>query len=158
MNRVITITGNRNTTTNDLHTILGAIEGLVCDPSVSAIYFGGARGADTIALNAALSIKEAIGRDDINLVCIVPDTVDKQPVETREVSKQADKLIELGNTITTSDGYSSYHARNHYMVNSSTEVVAFWNGDIRSGTWSTIKYAKAIKKPVTIVKIEGSDK
>lgn len=157
MNRIIAITGNRNTIIDDHHVILVKIEELITDKTVELIYFGGARGADTIALNAAIEIKIAIGRDDIKLVCVIPDTLDKQPVDTRGVSRKADKLIELGNPITPNDGYASYHARNHFMVNSSTAVVAFWDGDLHSGTWSTIKYAKALKKPVKIVTIKGSD-
>jgi predicted Rossmann fold nucleotide-binding protein DprA/Smf involved in DNA uptake len=161
MTRIIAITGNRKLAQTDFNIISQTMEELVKDETVSTIYFGGAIGSDTLALNEAAAYKYAYMRtdvEDIDLICVVPDTLDKQPFKTQTVSKHlSSKLIELKNKISPDDNYASYHARNHYMVNNATEVVAFWNGDTNSGTWSTIKYAKATNKPVTIVNIQGTD-
>lgn len=159
VDRKIAITGNRNLTESDKAIIVGTMLAFVFDTAVKEIYFGGARGADTEALKAALSAHAACNKDcSLDLIVVLPDTLDKQPFNTRDITLQADKIVELQNRITFEDGWAAYHTRNRYMVDNATEVVAFWNGDNNSGTWSTIKYARAMNKPVTIVTITGSDK
>src|SRR4051812_7810698 len=54
-----------------------------------------------------------------------------------------------------------YIPRNHDIVNASDEVLATPSGyveELRSGTWATIRYAKEVGKPVTIIFPDGSIK
>lgn len=158
MPRIVTITGNRNTTNSDLETIKRTMELLLRDNDLTAVYFGGARGADTIALKEAHLYKHGFMRDDVQLIVVVPDTILQQPVETRVVSKTySDQLIELKQPITANDGFAAYHIRNRFMVDRATNIIAFWNGEVKSGTWTTVRYAKAREKQIEIVTIEGTD-
>jgi len=45
-------------------------------------------------------------------------------------------------------GPQAFHARNHYMVDNATHVLAFYDGGVRSGTAATVKYATDTGKPI----------
>ena len=55
---IASITAHRDLAPSDAAVIQGAMQTLVAHPSVDAIYFGGARGGDTIALQAALYFRQ----------------------------------------------------------------------------------------------------
>ncbi len=50
-----------------------------------------------------------------------------------------------------------YHVRNHNIVDETDLLLAFPDGPerLRSGTWSTVRYAEATGKPVTIIYPDG---
>lgn len=112
---------------------------LVGNASIDAIYFGGARGADTEALKAALEF-----RADKRpwLVVVVPDTVSRQPRETHEWTRKADEVIELHAAITKDDGFASFKKRNVFLVDIASFLVAFWAGDYSTGTGHAVRYAE----------------
>ncbi len=120
--------------------------------TVDAIYFGGALGADTVALRAAHEFRE--GKRP-HLTVVAPDTAARQPFEARKWFKLADEVIELHYPITKNDGYESFKQRNQYIVDISTSLVAFWNGDSKSGTGSAVRMAQQVGLIVHRVKIEG---
>jgi len=197
--RRVAITGNRGITAEDRAKIRAKVRELVADPGVAAIFFGGAIGADTEALAAALEFRgkgsfaqraqrtqraqseegkisrngaesaegEGIPRRGAEarrgngrrprLIVIVPDTVDAQPKETWETSRRADERIELGHPIRVEDRWKAYHLRNRRLVDEATELVAFWNGEPRSGTAATIGLARKRGMDVEIVEVEGGD-
>lgn len=41
-----------------------------------------------------------------------------------------------------------YQDRNEHMVDLADEVICYWNGEEKGGTWNTIKYARKMGKPV----------
>lgn len=125
---------------------------MVVRPGIDAVYFGGAIGADTLALVCA---NRLVGSCRTKLIVVVPDTVDKQPSQASRFYKIAHEVIELKNPITGEDGFASYRKRNQYMVDMSTDVVAFFNGDPRTGTGQTVHYAKQMGKRV--LETSGSD-
>ncbi|MBI5487787.1 MAG: hypothetical protein HY905_10685 [Deltaproteobacteria bacterium] len=180
--RRVAITGNRGITGEDREKIRAKMRELVGDPGVAAIFFGGATGADTEALAAALEFRNfaqrpqrpqrtqrgEVSRRDAEtqrgpakrprLVVVVPDTVEGQPKETWETSRRADEIVELGHPIRVEDRWRAYHLRNQRLVAEATELVAFWNGDPRSGTAATIALARKRGMGVEIVEVEGGDR
>lgn len=143
--KIAAITGHRLVHSRALDRIQKAMHLLIDNSTIDEIYFGGAKGTDTEALRAALQYRK--GRRP-RLVVVVPDTIDSQPSNTRHWTDSADEVIELGNPITDEDGYSSYRIRNEYLVNVCTFLVAFFNGDFKTGTGQAINYATRIGKPV----------
>jgi predicted Rossmann fold nucleotide-binding protein DprA/Smf involved in DNA uptake len=118
---------------------------LVGNPLIKAIYFGGASGSDTEALKAALYHRKG---SRPRLIVLVPNTLENQPRETHEWSRKADELIELKRPITPEDGYLSYRKRNELLVDHGDLVIAFFNGDYKSGTGQAIRYAEKTGKKV----------
>lgn len=151
----VCITGNRLVTNQDILKIKEVIYKLVTNSKIEEIYFGGAIGTDTIALQAALDV---VCLDKPELIAVVPDTHKSQPLEARDALFKADQLIELRNQITQNDGYRSYQIRNEYMVDHSIVTVAFWDNTIKSGTYNCLAYALKNNKIVLHVEIEGKDK
>jgi predicted Rossmann fold nucleotide-binding protein DprA/Smf involved in DNA uptake len=152
--RKITITANRNITPNDVKIIKAKMEALVSDTTVTEIWFGGARGGDTVALRCAfiaLIADDTVLGKGPKLVVVVPDTVEKQPKETHVVTAFADQIIELKNPIARADHYAAYGIRNRHMVDHTDEIVAFTDGRINTGTMSCARYAEKQGKKVEIV-------
>ncbi|MBN1772613.1 MAG: DNA-processing protein DprA [Deltaproteobacteria bacterium] len=151
----VAVTGNRGVTAADRETIRRVLRQLLGDPEVEAVYFGGALGADTEALLAALELRRN-GRP--RLVVVVPDTLEAQPNETRDASRRADEVVELRRPIAASDRWRAYHLRNRWMVDRASLLVAFWDGQPRSGTGATVAYARRRGVAVRVVEVEGSDR
>lgn len=143
--KIAAITGHRDLSPKDLNRVQTAMRGLVHNPTIDAIYFGGAIGADTEALRAALTYRT---EKRPWLVVVTPDTVEHQPGPTQVWSRQADELIELKNPITSNDKFASYRIRNQFLVDACTLLVAFWNGNYKSGTGSAVRMAERQGKPV----------
>ncbi|MBI5499510.1 MAG: hypothetical protein HY907_04670 [Deltaproteobacteria bacterium] len=190
--RRVAITGNRGITNGDREAIRARMRELCADAGVAAIFFGGATGADTAALAAALELRRegdfaqraqgggGAGTDHQRqegesrrgsrrgvgapkelrprLIVVLPDTVEAQPKETWETSRRADEIVELGHPIRVEDRWRAYHLRNRRLVAEATELVAFWNGDPKSGTASTIRLARKRGMAVAIVEVEGGDR
>ena len=131
----VAVTGNRGVTAADRRTIRRVLRELVAEPTVETIYFGGALGADTAALLAALESRRG-GRP--RLVVVVPDTLEAQPLETREASRRSDEVVELRRPIAASDRWRAYHQRNRWLVDRASMLLAFWDGQPRSGTGATV--------------------
>lgn len=113
-----------------------------------AMIFGGALGADTVALEAADAWCD---RSRTRLVVIVPGTVDQQPRVARLAIRAVapDEVIELGLPIRLP---SSYHTRNRELVARADRLVAFVGGS-DSGTRSTIRAARQRGIPVEEVQL-----
>jgi predicted Rossmann fold nucleotide-binding protein DprA/Smf involved in DNA uptake len=152
--RRVAITGNRGITTDDEAVVRARVRELALDPTVAVLFFGGARGADTVALDAALAARKG-GRP--RLVVVLPDTLEAQPRDTWATTRRADERLELGRPIRAEDRWRAYHLRNRRLVEEATELLAFWNGEPRSGTASTINLARKRGIEVELVRVEGGD-
>jgi predicted Rossmann fold nucleotide-binding protein DprA/Smf involved in DNA uptake len=148
--KAATITGHRTIGPKSIKRVWTAARTLLDNLSVDEIYLGGASGVDTEFLKAALQYR--VGARP-RIIVVVPDTVDRQPVSTRVWTKRADEVIELREPITEDNRYLSYKKRNEYIVDRGTFVVAFFNGDFRSGTGSAINYAKKCEKKVYTIPV-----
>jgi len=111
---------------------------------------GMSRGVDLWAAEIVLALKET--NPDIRLVCAIPF----KGFETRwsaawqhqytEILKKADEV----HFICSGFSYYSYQARNVWMVNHASRVIAVWNGE-KGGTKNTILYAE--KSGVNVVNV-----
>lgn len=144
----VSITGHRDLGPLSKKRVWASMKILVAKPHVGVIYFGGALGTDTIALKAALHYR--IGKRP-HLVVVVPDTTSHQPAAARDWICQADEVVELGNPITQDDGWASFKKRNEFLVDHGSCLVAFFNGNYKSGTGHAIRYAE--KNGLTVYKI-----
>lgn len=143
--KIASITGHRDLSERDRVRLYSAMKGLAQNPTIDAIYFGGAIGADTEALKSALEYRS---EQRPWLVAVMPDVVEAQPSSTHQWARAADELIELKNPITSGDKYASYRIRNQYLVDVCSLLVAFWNGNYKSGTGSAVRMAEQQNKPV----------
>lgn len=115
------------------------------------ILFGGARGADTVALAAACAMLGVIRPP--KLIVIVPKRVKDQPPEAQEwISECADEVVEL--KAARLDG-RAYWQRNKALISRADGLVAFWDGR-SGGTGMTIRLAEEMGKPVHISFLSGS--
>jgi hypothetical protein len=114
--------------------------------------FGGAVGADLIALDEAVSGvlgAQAICPDQpqakIRLIVVVAAKIEDQPEPSRAYLANVRafpfvEIIELGLPYDA----QSLKYRNHVMIDRAPggKLLAYWNGQYRSGTYSAICYAK----------------
>lgn len=109
---------------------------------------GGAQGADMMALELVLTAREV--HPDIMLYAIIPALTqpDRWPRKTQERYhaglSRCDSVIVIAKSCNT----QTYHLRNCALVDSSSHMIAIWEGDRRGGTWHTIAYAQ--KMGVTV--------
>jgi predicted Rossmann fold nucleotide-binding protein DprA/Smf involved in DNA uptake len=152
--KIISITGHRSLTSTDRAVVRKGIQALVNNKTIDALYFGGAKGVDTEAIKAALEL-----RTDKKpwLTVVLPDTISDQPFETREWTRKADEVIELKNPITKDNKFASYRIRNQYLVDICKFLVAFFNGDYKSGTGQAVRMAEKVGLVVYKVPISGRD-
>jgi uncharacterized phage-like protein YoqJ len=109
------------------------------------MFFGGAIGADSYALEAAYEFNKGA-----KLTVVVPGKLEQQPGIAQEYIHLSDFVIELGKPLYLPE---SYRYRNTYLVKQCDHLIAFFDGSVRSGTNQTINIAKQLNKPLTIVSI-----
>jgi len=157
----VVITGHRDLSPDDVVKVRMVMRVLVGKEHIGRIYLGGARGADTEALKAAVEFRKGKKPE---LVVVLPNVIDDQPAEAREWIRKADKVIEMGRKITPDDNYAAYHARNEHMVDAArvdsvdSVLVAFWNGLKTNGTGSCVSYARRKELKVEIIQISAVKK
>jgi len=149
--KIISITAHRDVSGQDQSLIRSAMKRLVENQTIDAIYVGGARGGDTIALRAASEYRTG---SRPWLAVVVPDTVSKQPFEASQWFHLADDVIELGNRITPDDGFSAYQIRNEFLVHVATSLVAFYNGK-SGGTGNCVAFATSQGVVVHTIPVRG---
>jgi hypothetical protein len=151
----VAVTAHRNTTEDDFRVIWDAMSELVKDDAVKEVYFGGARGGDSIALEALLTMRKG---PYPQAIVIVPDTVHQQPGDAQDWISQADQVIELKMPITKADGYWSYKNRNERLIDCAKTgrgyLIAFWNGR-PSGTSHAVEVAMLQQVPIIHIPISG---
>lgn len=144
------ITGHRTLGPISIRRVWTAAETLLNNLTIDVVYLGGASGVDTEFLKAALQYRVGLRP---KLIVVVPDTVERQPVSTREWTRRADEIVELLEPITSDNRYLSYKKRNEYLIDQSTFLIAFFNGNFKSGTGSAINYAKKCGKKVYTIPV-----
>jgi predicted Rossmann fold nucleotide-binding protein DprA/Smf involved in DNA uptake len=125
----ITITGSRDVDPTRLE---AAFESALAPFTGLKRYWllGGAIGVDDIATQWLLDRGELV-------TGVVPFLREDQP---RSVQETLARLTGGCFELALSKTKKAYLDRNSYMVDHSTTVIAFWNGE-KGGTWQTIQYA-----------------
>lgn len=148
--KIASISGHRNLSPQGKARVRKAMVALLKKDAVDAIYFGGARGTDTLALQAAAEVRVGLRP---HLVVVVPDKAESQPFEARQWFHLADEVIELGNPIASRDRYQAFRIRNQYLVDVATLLIAFFNGDQKTGTGQAIRMAEEVGLRVVLVPV-----
>lgn len=144
----IAFSGRRTLTPTDRELIRKVVLEEIGKFQPTDLIFGGARGADTEALDVAMSAKVQWNLP-INMIVIVPGHLSEQPREACSLaSRLVDEVVELGLDPRWPE---SYHERNRVMVERADRLVAFWDGEPKGGTWNTIKAAERFKKDIRVV-------
>ena len=124
------------------------IELMITQFGATRFYTGMALGVDIWAAEAVLQLRHKYPW--IMLECAVPcrTQADSWQQSSRKryhhILDVADDVVVLSESFTD----DCMHARNRYMVDHANTVIAVWNGNSRTGTGSTVNYAKKHGKSV----------
>lgn len=144
MNTILSFTGHRpkylpgqysDRTTRALAT---TVEGILQKHQPSKILTGMALGLDQVAATISAQL-------DIPFVAVIPFEGQERlwPSASQQRYHQllgcAEEVV-----IVSNGGYSveKMQLRNQWLVNNSDTLAALWNGEVRSGTFNCIRYAK----------------
>lgn len=145
----IAVSGIRDLSPHDLPVIEGVISDIIFERP-EELFFGGARGTDTVALASACATLE--GLRPPKLTVVVPRRLKDQPLEAQEWAREcADEIIELKSPRLDTE---AYRRRNQALIRRADGLVAFWNGR-SGGTGMTIDLARKTGIPVEIIKVIG---
>jgi len=135
----VAFTGHRKFQTNDVQGIKNSIESLLRRLEPNLAIQGMAQGGDLLFAEVALSL-------GIPLLSVRP---------WAGHGKASDKHIwdasteqHVVNDALSYPGPRAFHARNHYMIDRASTVLALWDGRKQGGTWAAIKYALKSRKLV----------
>ncbi len=141
---IVAFTGIREADPREADEIEMAVLDVIA-AGATELRFGGALGADTMALEAA-------GRQGgIRRVVYVPFTVADQPKEAREVIARSATVV---HELRLPHGKRAYLQRNRAMLEGAHRVVAFTDGRQTGGTQHTMNVAREMRIPVTVVPVE----
>ena len=146
----VMVTGHRDLTEQDKTIIQETIAQEVINPKVDTIYFGGAIGADSLALETALAAR--VG-DKPKLVVVLPKTAKDQRSDLHELTGRADEIIEL--KLSRKIYSDIWWEHDKWMVNSSQKCIAFWDGIEAGGTYNAMRYAQQQEKEIQHIKMTG---
>lgn len=122
----------------------------VTNPKVDIIYFGGAVGADSLALETALTTR--VGEKP-KLVVVLPKTAKDQRSDLHNLTSKADEIIEL--KLSRKIYSDIWWEHDKWMVNNSQKCIAFWDGIEAGGTYNAMRYAQQQEKEIQHIKMIG---
>ena len=111
------------------------------DDGITHFYCGGALGTDTWAAEMVLEKKQEI--DGISLEIVIPFLGQERRWPENERARYRYLLLSADGFIVLEPKYtrSCMMLRNRYMVESSSRLIAVYDGEPIGGTWQTIKMA-----------------
>lgn len=128
---------------------------LVAEENLGCLYFGGAIGGDTLALQYALQYRVGAWPQ---CIVIAPNKFHHLPYEAQHAARKADRVVELCFPIQASDNFLAYDLRNERLVEAAVSengyLLAFWSGR-PSGTKNAVDYARSKNYPVLHIPITG---
>ena len=130
------------------------IDWYISENDVTDFISGMALGADMDFAATFLLLREKYPY--IRLHCAIPcrdqTRLWKEPYISlyNNILRQADSSVILSESYTR----TCMLERNRYMVDKSDYVFAIWNGERKGGTWYTMEYAKKLKRPVEVLRLD----
>ena len=130
------------------------IDWYISENDVTDFISGMALGADMDFAATVLLLREKYPY--IRLHCAIPcrdqTRLWKEPYISlyNNILRQADSFVILSESYTR----TCMLDRNRYMVDKSDYVFAVWNGERKGGTWYTMEYAKKLKRPVEVLRLD----
>lgn len=130
------------------------IDWYISENDVTDFISGMALGADMDFAATFLLLREKYPY--IRLHCAIPcrdqTRLWKEPYISlyNNILRQADSSVILSESYTR----TCMLERNRYMVDKSDYVFAVWNGERKGGTWYTMEYAKKLKRPVEVLRLD----
>ena len=130
------------------------LERYIIGTGITEFISGMALGADMDYAAAVLLLREKYPY--IRLHCAIPcrdqTRLRKEPYIPlyNNILRQADSSVILPESYTR----TCLLERNRYMVDKSDYVFAIWNGERKGGTWYTMEYAKKLKRPVEVLRLD----
>lgn len=124
---------------------------LLADKGVTDFLSGMAQGVDLWAAEIVLDLKKK--NPALRLHCILPceGQEDAWPMSEQEryrsILRQADEVIYVNREYTS----DCMLARNRYLAEHSSVLLAVYNGSYRSGTGMTVRYAKRLGREVIVI-------
>ena len=146
----LAVTGPRRLQNRDMLKVQQTAVKILRKTRIRRVFLGGATGLDTVLLIVIRQFRDRTNTSFLpRLVVVVPGYLSDQPPDARDAAERyADSIIELGNRITSEDGWRAFHLRNEYMIDRAGELLYFNNGSINSGSRSAFNYAGRTKVPV----------
>lgn len=148
----IMVTAHRDLAPED-HIIIQTTMAAEVTSPLDVIYFGGAFGGDTVALEAALDFRK---NDKPELVVVLPKTLKNHRDDLHEIIKKSDKIIEL--KLSRKIYSDIWWEHDKWMIDNSQKCLAFWDGIEYGGTYNAMKYAEQQGIIVECIKISGRNK
>lgn len=152
----VMVTAHRDLTEEDISLIKEVITKEVANPEVDVIYFGGAIGGDSVALEAALFAKALSKKSTPKLAVVLPKTAKDQRPDLHELTSKADEIVEL--KLSRKVHPDIWWEHDKWMVNNSQKCIAFWDGIEAGGTYNAMRYAEQQNKLIQHVKVMGRNK
>lgn len=139
----IAFTGHRKFQTNDVQGVRNSIESVLRRLEPSLAIQGMAQGGDLLFAEVALSLS-------IPLLSVRPWAGHGHASDKRIWEASTEQHIV--NESLSYPGPQAFHARNHYMIDRASVVLALWDGRKQGGTWAAIKYA--VKSQKLVIRID----
>lgn len=132
---------------------LNAVISVFIDNDVKLFYSGMALGVDTVAAECVAYVRTFVA-EPVSLVAAIP--FPSQPSNWPQAAKDNYyRILQVCNkqVVVNEDPYTPWkmHARDRYMVDNSSYVIAVWDGRTGGGTYYTLKYGWEAGKHVFVV-------
>lgn len=124
---------------------------LITEEGVTHFITGMALGIDLIAAELVLELKSEYPQITLESAIPYEEQASNWTVQQRERYYEIAGKCDQETILQTSYTDDCMKKRNHYMVDSSTFVLAVWDGTSRSGTAQTVRYARELCRKIIII-------
>lgn len=147
--------GHRNLPTGEqletLTTNLRTAIQTAIDDGYDTFLFGGCYGFDLLVANEILAVKSAYPQVQLHAIIPYEEQANHWTESQREL--YFDTMAHCDEVITLQPKFDAdcYKKRNQHMIDRSSRLIAYWNGNLRSGTIQTVHMAEKAGMEVQIL-------